>query len=628
MGLPRPLGRLLAGGALASAVLFSLPGRAEESTARATADDVPDLGPPPGDALRALFGKPVTRIEVVTRGGRWEAPVTLRRARPGDILTGELARRALQELADTGRYGEVTAEAESDGDGALLRLVVLPRRIVAGVRIFGGQLADDETARAAGLDVSDEVTAPALAACAERVRQFYVRSGFPDAAVAPDAIDTDDPMRVVVVLHIIPGTPVAVESRVFHVSPAPSDELRELLASYSIAPGDRADEDAISRADRDEQELLRKGGYHVAEVSHEMHGSALSVIVRAGPLVHVRFEGNHHFDDSDLEGALDLDEGEDRSPATLAAKIQKFYVEHGFFDATVKTSLRGGERAVENDLVLSVREGDVVRVALREYPCLSGSRSADDVGDEIDSFLSEVLPGTSFLGPTDPRVVDSALGPRGETGARVAPESANPWRTYVPEVYERATRHLQELYRSEGYLSATVGPVVLMRRTCERKSPAGTCIPIGDRVRPYVECPVGASVPEDAAVNLPACVPSVEKGIRCESEVALHIPVKLGPRAILWDAAFEGNQVVTEAELLSIADLPLGEPVSQAELENARRRLLEEYAERGFAFAVVEQRAELSGDRTRARARFSINEHERVRVKDIIVRGAERTNEG
>ncbi len=41
-------------------------------------------------------------------------------------------------------------------------------------------------------------------------------------------------------------------------------------------------------------------------------GSWLQVVVRAGPLMQLRFEGNRHFDASELEAALELDKTEDR----------------------------------------------------------------------------------------------------------------------------------------------------------------------------------------------------------------------------------------------------------------------------------------------------------------------------
>src|SRR5258708_10981232 len=114
-----------------------------------------------------------------------------------------------------------------------------------------------------------------------------------------------------------------------------------------------------------------------------------------------------------------------------------------------------------------------------------------------------------------------------------------------------------------------------MRRACDPRSPPGTCRPKGARVRPPVTCPAAGRVPVAEEAPLPSCVPDPRRGIRCEPEIALHIPVKLGPRAVLWDAAFEGNRVLVESELAKIAELPLGEPVSLAELEKARRRVLD-----------------------------------------------------
>lgn len=585
----------------------------------------------PGTVSTELWGRPVTRIEIQTRGGLWERPMALRRVRVGDTLSAELARRALEELADSGQYAELSAEAEADGPGAILRLRVLPRRIVAGVRVTERPLPEDDVLRALGLDPGSEVTAPLIAAAAERVRVLFMEHGFPGASVHVDPIDTDDLMRVLLLVRIDPGEPVQIVSRRFVVFPAPSEHLRELVGKYSSEAGDPADDEALTRADREEEDLLRKSGWHGAEVRHRLEtsrgGATLTVDVRAGPLVRVRFEGNPHFDASSLTDALELEENEDRAPSTLAARVEKFYLERGFLDVRVTPSVFGRPNDRENDLVLRVHEGEVVHVALREYPCLSGERNADEVGEEIDSFLSEALPGTGLIGPVDPAAVDSALGPRGTTGARPSPISVNPWRTYVPEVYERATHHLQELYRSEGYLSAVVGPVVLMRRACDPRSPPGTCRPIGVRVRPPVHCPTGSEIPVAEEAPPPSCTPDPRRGIRCEPEVALHIPVKLGPRAILWDVAFEGNRVVLEKELGAVAELKLGQPFSQAELEKARRRLLDEYAERGFAFAAIEPRLELSPDRTRARARFVISEREPVRVRDIVVRGAKRTNE-
>jgi outer membrane protein assembly factor BamA len=210
------------------------------------------------------------------------------------------------------------------------------------------------------------------------------------------------------------------------------------------------------------------------------------------------------------------------------------------------------------------------------------------------------------------------------------PHRLNPWKTYVPEVYERALKHLQDLYRSEGYLSAVVGPVQLSRRACRLRSAPGQCIPVGPRRRPETFCrydEIGLPLEEEPPASGITCTPDPARGLRCEPDVTLHIPIKLGPRSYLYDVLFEGNRVLVEKELEELAELTLGSPVSQVELDKARRRVLDAYAEEGFAFAEVESVLELSPDHTRARVRFVISERERVRVSAIVIRGARVTSE-
>ena len=55
----------------------------------------------------------------------------------------------------------------------------------------------------------------------------------------------------------------------------------------------------------------------------------------------------------------------------------------------------------------------------------------------------------------------------------------------------------------------------------------------------------------------------------------IRAPVKLGPRTTLYDMAFEGNRILIEQDLADKAELELGGPLSQTEMEAARRRVLE-----------------------------------------------------
>jgi outer membrane protein insertion porin family len=355
----------------------------------------------------------------------------------------------------------------------------------------------------------------------------------------------------------------------------------------------------------------------------------LKVIVDAGPLVKLVFEGNRHFDASDLEDALELDESSERSPQILLELLRKFYVEHGFFDAEIRAEERGQADAAVRALVFVIREGDLLRVTGREYPCLSGQRGPAEVGSEIDSFLSE-LPGGVLLDAVDEESVDALYGPTRGSSRRKRPLAFSPWASYVPEVYGRAIEHLQNLYRSEGYLSASVGPPVLLRRTCDRRSPPGQCIPVGPRRRPRTECrydEIGLPLEEPPIEPELTCKPDPLKGVHCEPEAVLHLPIKLGPRSYISEISFEGNETLAESALFAVTELSVGAPASQVELDKARRRMLEAYAEEGFVFAEIDAALELSADHTRARARFIISERDRVRVSRIDLRGAKLTSE-
>ncbi len=585
--------------------------------------------------LSAFLGQPITRIVVLTEGGRWPSTPSIEHARVGQLMTTDLVRRVLQELGDTGHFADLRASVDSDGAGAGVRLVirVVPRRLIASIRVSPGALDQDDVLRAADVHVGSALTAAELGALQARVSQLYTRRGYDHARVVVDAIDTDDPFAILLTIDIASGAPRIIGARGFGVWPDPEAAgMAEALSSYAIGVGDRANEDALSDADRALEVDLKTRGFHRAKVSHELSSSAptrLTVSVYAYAKVRFRFEGNRHFDSSQLENVLDVEGASDLSPSALVEKIAKFYRERGFFDVDIDYSERGLPSDPIQDVVFDVREGKLVHVVAREYPCLTGGRTPQQVGSEIDSFLSE-LPGGRVFDAVDPALVDSLYGPTEETGTRVTSEELSPWAVYAPDVYDRAIKHVQDLYRSEGYLSANVGPVQVLRRACAPRSPVGQCIPIGPARRPVTACrydSIGLPLEEAPVDPTLSCVPDPKRGVKCEPSLVLHLPIKLGPRATLYDLGFEGNRAIVEKELQKIADLSLGTPVSQVEIEKARRRVLDEYAERGFAFAEVETALDLSLDHTRARVRFIVSEREQVRVSRIVIHGAERTSE-
>ncbi len=599
--------------------------RAAEGDAPLSLHSAPDL--------TGYLGRPITRIDFVTVGGRWASSPTSQYAHVGQLLSADLVRRVLEELGDTGRYADLRAAVENDGEGVRLVLTLEPRRLIASIHFNGGPLEEEEVLRAADARGGGAVTAAELGGMQKRILALCQRRGYDHARVAVGAIDTDDPTAILLTIEIAPGKARVIAQRRFGVWPDPEAAgMADALASYSVGSGDRADEDTLGDADRALETELKSRGFHRARVTHRLSATdrpTLNVDVYAYARVRFRFEGNRHFDGSQLENVLDAESEVDLSPPALAEKIVKFYRERGFFDVEVSYSERGEPSDPIQDIVFNVREHPLVHVVAREYPCLTGERSPQEVGSEIDSFLSE-LPGGRLIDTVDPAVVDALEGPHSETGARPSVEQLSPWAVYEPDVYDRAIKHVQDLYRSEGYLSASVGPVQVLRRACALRSPAGECIPVGPPRRPDTECrydAIGLPLEEAPVDPTLSCVPDPKRGLKCEPSIVVHLPIKLGPRATLYDMGFEGNRVIIEKELEKIAELPLGVPVSQVEIEKARRRVLDEYAERGFAFAEVETALDLSLDHTRARVRFIVSEREQVRVSRIVIHGAERTSE-
>src|SRR5262249_29262026 len=153
----------------------------------------------------------------------------------------------------------------------------------------------------------------------------------------------------------------------------------------------------------------------------------------------------------------------------------------------------------------TIHEGEPLHVVARRYPCLTSYRPSE-VDAEIDSYLAE-LPGGELLGPVDPRVTEQSFGPTNERAPRHAPRDFNPYGYFVPDVYEKAVDHLRELYRSEGYLSVSVGPLALLRKTCDRRSPFGQCL--------ATPVPAPANVCSYDELGLPLELPPPDAALGC-----------------------------------------------------------------------------------------------------------------
>jgi outer membrane protein assembly factor BamA len=618
----------------------ALPARAQDpapSPARASATEklVPveqtEARAVPADTLdEKLLGLPVLRVEVVLEGKRWAKPAKVTGVRPGEPLSPDLARRAMRELDDGGTYAGLAAEAVPSENGVVLRLFAVPSRTIASVQIDGGVLDRNETLKSSRLDVGSEITEADVDDLGRRLSAVYDTHGFPKAHIAVNVVDLDEPGDVLVSIQVEPGEPRLVSQRIFVIEPAWDKHVGDLKSEYEVEAGDRLDQKACDEADRKLAEILRQTGFGRARVYHKtlFRGafSYLYVYVDSGPKLVPSFEGNTSFDADQLTRALEIEKTDATSPADLATRLKRHYVSYGFLDAEVRADERPSDDPGLTHIVFRIREEARVRVARRVLLCLAPDEDPDDVGREIDRVLEEELPSEGLFSVPSPLIVEDTTGSRG--GRRAEPIDIAPAAVYTPDAYAKAMKRVRELYLGKGYLSSVIGPASVVRARCAPSSPPGECT---EEPLPPMRAQCGTDDRGIPAAEPPppagsTCVPDSLRGVRCSPRLVLRIPVHLGPQSRIWDMTFEGNAHVSDTALAEIAALPLGEPLSLKDLEDAKSRVTEHYQDLGYAFAEVLAEVEPSPDGTRARVRFIVRERDLVIIDGIDVEGAFRTD--
>src|SRR5580698_8507767 len=169
---------------------------------------VPRLGAPP-DVTR-FEGRRITAVNVVLDGDAWgdEKNSALTGVKSGDPFSAAVARRALDEILESGRFARGRVSAREDGDGVLLEIRVVPRRLIGRLRldVHGASMERDEALRDADLAEGGEIVGADLALTKARIRRNFALHGYP-AARADITVRPMDDARVLVVVDVAPGPP-------------------------------------------------------------------------------------------------------------------------------------------------------------------------------------------------------------------------------------------------------------------------------------------------------------------------------------------------------------------------------------------------------------------------------------
>lgn len=531
-----------------------------------------------------LKGLPVVSVQLGGEAAALTSPDALGIPR-GARLERELVRSALRRLIDSGRFADVQIDAVAVEGGAALKVWLTPRVTLQRVEMSGNAHLEDAAIRdALHLGPGSEVAASQLQEFAGQVAKLYADHGYFAARVETALRPTRDPAVKILVVAIHEGTPTTIRSLVF--SGQPPRDPAAVLANVDLARGDVLDRGKLQEAIANAELFLRGHGFLEADLGTprlDFVGAEADVAIPShlGPKYELRVSGYTGFSRSEIVNALGLErEGlnAELQSQTLKARLQEFYARRGFAEARVELRREPGKTADSAYLRISIERGPQRWVAAISF---AGARhfSRDFLKEQLLSYLNEELPGSSLTAQVDSEVADTiwtGQSPRQRRSVPIPPIT-NPERLYYEPVYKKAMEHITELYRSDGFLSARVGPVQLERIGKDRS--------------------------------------------------AVLIPVVEGPRTLVHQVSIRGNEALTEREVLIAAHLNKDQPFSHLLLEQARRSIVEAYQERGYMFATAEAVVHFSSDRTRAEIELQVVERYPVHIRQVLIQGAERTDE-
>ncbi len=506
----------------------------------------------------------------------------------GALLDPRDVRDAIRALHASARFSRVAAYVEPLAPGAIrLIFVLVPVEKLLSVSFPGHEaLAESILHQTANLQTNAEYQPEQVPRAIEAIRAAYYRIGYrrarvtPSQGVAPGGVTLD--------LRIEEGPATRVVELRFTGDLGLRSE--ELSAAFKLQKGDVLNLGALDEGVRGLREHYRRAGRLRARVDppvvEELDPSRARVIVpvQAGPLVRFHIRGNHSFTDALLASHLGADQEElldAQAAQEMAARLRRFYVAAGFYRArVVEREMLARDGAVE--IVFAIDEDTPVRV---EQVRFSGNRGIPTAQllERLLLQLRDNIPRDPASG-TDPGEV-LRMGVMGSVpDPQAARHKVDPDSVYEPVLYARALKQMEDLYKSQGYLSARAGP------------------------------------------------PKLDNIGGDPHSLRVLIPVTEGEQTLVARLVVEGGTEVPAAELDQAIVLRQGQPFSYLSAEEGRSALTSLFTRRGHLYARVEDEEVFQdvpeGARTgKVEVRYRIQPGPVVKVGYVEVVGQRRTQE-
>jgi outer membrane protein insertion porin family len=544
--------------------------------------------PARADTPPELSGRPITDVEIEgVAGGASAADLGIA---PGAILDRRTIRAAILRMLASGRWADVQIDAEARPGGVVLVLRLAPRILLTRIELRGNEaMSDDSLRQAMRVREGAEIETGGLVDLQQAALDAYAERGYARAELDVQLRDTDDPSRKVLLVDVREGTPTRLRAIEWSGARRPPDQAG--LDALGLGVGDVLDRRRLDEGVLAVQARLRALGWLEARLSEPTlrpveDGVVLVLPIELGRHWRVVIRGYAPLERADVEAVLGLAD-EPLSEAvedTIRDRVIDLYGRHGFHAPRVAV-----ERTRDPDrpddpraarLSIDIEAGVQLRVIALSFPGATHFGQSF-LRDQVVSFLEEDLPTADFFSPVDSEVADRiGLGGRATAHQRQVPADVEVIadRIWHQPTYAEAVAHIEELYEAAGFLDARVTPAELYEIDHEH--------------------------------------------------ALVRINVFEGPRTLVYDVRIRGNELLPAHSLLDAAHLVRGDAFGYLPLEEASRRILALYRERGHLFARVEPVVRFSPDRERAEIVFDVIERFPVTVGEIRVEGNTSTDTG
>ncbi|MCA1828634.1 MAG: POTRA domain-containing protein [Myxococcales bacterium] len=527
--------------------------------------------------------------EIVFEGAPAESVRSLVGVQVGAPLDARDVRDAVRALHGSARFSRVAAYVEALPDGRVRLVFVLTgvQKLIA-VSFPGHQaLAESILHQTANLQVNAEFQPEQVAPAVEALRAAYFRIGYRRAEITPMRRTT--PAGVALDFQIKEGQATRIAEVRFEGETGLENE--ELAAAFKLAQGDVLNMSLLDDGVRGVRDRYRKAGRLRARVDapqvEEVSPAKARVVVpvEAGPLVRFHIRGNRAFNDAVLATKLaaDSDEPLDAQAAQeMAGRLRRFYVSAGFLRVKVAEREMVARDGAE-EIVFSVDEGRQVRVEKVVITGVNGIAESS-LRERLMLILREGIPRDPAAG-ADPGLVERM----GVMGTLPDPHAVrtkvDPETVFDPVLYARALKQFEDLYKSQGYLSARAGP-------------------------PRLDAIEGD-----------------------QNRLTVTIPIHEGEQTKVSRIVVEGGADVPARELDAAIVLRAGQPFSYLQAEEGRAALTSIFTRRGHLYARVEDEETFEdvaegGAEARVEVRYRIQPGPVVKVGYVEVVGQRRTIEG